>query len=93
MPVTIEEAKAYLRVDGGEEDGTIAVCLDKARSLCQAVARLDDAAFAAAEDSAAVQVSVLYALGYLYQNREDADHLELLKTLRALLADVREEVF
>ena len=93
MPVTLDEAKVYLRVDGTEDDEIISACLGKARTLCQAVSRLDDDAFANAENSASVKIAVLYALGYLYQNREGANHLELAKTLRALLMDVREEVF
>ena len=93
MPVTLDEAKVYLRVDGTEDDEIISACLGKARTLCQAVSRLDDDAFANVENSASVKIAVLYALGYLYQNREGANHLELAKTLRALLMDVREEVF
>ena len=93
LPVTLDEAKVYLRVDGTEDDEIISACLEKARALCQAVSRLDDDAFASAENSASVKIAVLYALGYLYQNREGANHLELAKTLRALLMDVREEVF
>lgn len=92
-PVTLDEAKVYLRVDGTEDDEIISACLGKARTLCQAVSRLDDDAFANVENSASVKIAVLYALGYLYQNREGANHLELAKTLRVLLMDVREEVF
>ena len=93
MPVTLDEAKVYLRVDGTEDDEIISACLGKASAMCKAVSRLDDDAFAKAENSASVKIAVLYALGYLYQNREGANHLELAKTLRALLMDVREEVF
>ena len=93
MSVTFDEAKVYLRVDGTADDETIASCLEKAHVLCQAVSRLDDEGFAREENSAAVKIAVLYAVGYLYQNREGANHQELVKTLRALLMDVRQEVF
>ena len=92
-PVTLDEAKLYLKVDGTEDDEIISACLEKANAICRAVSRLDDDAFSKAENSASVKIAVLYALGYLYQNREGADHLELAKTLRALLMDIREEVF
>lgn len=36
--------------------------------------------------------AVLYALGYLYEHREDADHHELVLTLRNILSSVREGV-
>ena len=93
MSVTLEEAKLYLKVDGAADDEIIADCLEKAHALCQAVARLDDEGFAREENSGAIKMAVLYAVGYLYQNREGANHQELVKTLRALLMDIREEVF
>ena len=92
-PVTLDEAKLYLRVDSDADDAIIADCLEKAKALCQAVSRLDDEDFAKEEHSAAIKIAVLYAAGYLYQNREGADHQALAKTLRALLMDIREEVF
>ena len=40
-----------------------------------------------------LRVGVLYALGYLYEHREEADHHDLVMTLRNLLFAVREGVF
>ncbi len=40
-----------------------------------------------------LRIGVLYTLGYLYEHREEADHHELVMTLRALLSAVREGVF
>lgn len=40
-----------------------------------------------------VRTAVLYALGYLYEHREEADHHDLVMTLRNLLSSVREGVF
>ena len=40
-----------------------------------------------------LKVGVLFALGYLYEHREEADHHELVMTLRSLLSSVREGVF
>ncbi len=39
-----------------------------------------------------LHVAVLFTLGYLYEHREEADHHELILTLRNLLASVREGV-
>ena len=39
-----------------------------------------------------MRVAVLYALGYLYEHREEADHHELVMTLRNLLFAIREGV-
>ena len=40
-----------------------------------------------------VRTAVLYSLGYLYEHREEADHHDLVMTLRNLLSSVREGVF
>ncbi len=162
MPmVTFEEAKAYLRVDTGDEDALISSLLASAESVCCNVARLtaeewtavsgfgeeeeapaegepdtseggDDAegsedtestdpgneAAENMEDSEVtdeaetlmirqeeksrgevlqmkevLRVGVLYALGYLYEHREEADHHGLVITLRNLLFAVREGVY
>ena len=39
-----------------------------------------------------LRVGVLYALGYLYEHREEADHHDLTITLRNLLFSIREGV-
>ncbi len=40
-----------------------------------------------------MRTAVLYSLGYLFEHREDADHHDLVMTLRNLLSSVREGVF
>ena len=40
-----------------------------------------------------LRIGVFYALGYLYEHREEADHHDLVMTLRNLLFAVREGVF
>jgi hypothetical protein len=39
-----------------------------------------------------VKVAMLYALGYLFEHREDADHHNLILMLRSLLFAIREGV-
>ena len=39
-----------------------------------------------------MRVAILYAFGYLYEHREEADHHALLLTRRSLLFAVREGV-
>ena len=101
--ITLSEAKTYLRVDTTEDDVLIGGLLLAAERLCADVARLSDAEWAQAgadprkNDSAEIislraslRVAVLYALAYLYEHREEADHHDLLLTLRSLLFSVRE---
>jgi hypothetical protein len=39
-----------------------------------------------------MKVAILYALGYLFEHREEADHHELTLTLRSILFAIREGV-
>ena len=39
------------------------------------------------------RVAILYVLGYLYEHRDEADHKQLMLTLRSILFAVREGVF
>ena len=106
--ITLDEAKAYLRVDTADEDAVIGSLLNAAGRLCRDVARLSSAqwedidsdkpwadTYAKREMTAireTLRVAVLYALGYLYEHREEADYHELTLTLRSLLFAVREGV-
>ena len=91
MPVTLEEAKTYLRVDSGDEDGLISDLISTAMQMCRDVARADDATLN--ENAAITRIAVLYTVAYLYEHREEANHQTLLLTLRALLFGVRKESF
>ena len=39
------------------------------------------------------RIAILYAIGYLYEHREEADHHQLTMTLRSLLFGMRKEAF
>ena len=100
--VTLEEAKGYLRVDSADEDAVTGTLLSAAERLCADVARLSDEKWVAVdsdeEDESLATVretmkaAVLYATGYLFEHREDADHHKLTLTLRSILFAVREGV-
>ena len=100
--VSLNDAKEYLRVDTEDEDATIGVLLSSAGRLCANVARLTEEQWEAVnsdtEDASltpvreTMKVAILYALGYLFEHREDADHHDLTLTLRSILFAVREGV-
>ena len=100
--VTLEEAKEYLRVDSGDEDATIGILLATACRICVDVARLSDKEWneinEGTDDSEktpvqeTMKVAILYAVGYLFEHREEADHHALTLTLRSVLFAVREGV-
>ena len=91
MIVTLEEAKLSLRVDGSEDDALIGGLIQTAEHLVQDVSRLEDADFTS--ESATVRIAILYAVAYLYEHRESANHKSLMLTLRSLLFGVREAKF
>ena len=87
--ITLEQAKAYLRVDTSDEDAVIGSLLASAGNLCRDVARLTDEQwtdidsdksrserYTTAELTAVretLRVAVLYALGYLFEQPCDND--------------------
>ena len=89
--VSLEEAKQYLRVDSGDEDGFISGLLETGEQMCRDVARLEEQELE--QHSAMVRNVVLYVTAYLFEHREQADHEGLIQTLRSLLFGIRREVF
>ena len=106
--ITFAEAKEYLRVDSADEDALTGSLLLAAENLCVDVARLTDEQWADIDSDKCcsknysrtritdiretMRVAILYALGYLYEHREEADHHALTLTLRSLLFGIREGV-
>ena len=89
--LTLEETKQYLRVDSSDEDSFISGLIETGESLCADVARMDVSELENHVPMA--RIAVLYATAYLYEHREQADHGELVQTLRSLLFGIRKEVF
>ena len=92
MIVTVQEAKEYLCVDFPDEDALIEHFLGSAQKLCMSIARYEDEATFMKECREA-KIAILYATGYLYEHREEADHHALTLTLRSLLFGSRKEAF
>lgn len=100
--ISLDEAKSYLRVDSADEDATIGILLASSKRICADVARLSDEQLAEidsdTEDEALttireiMRVAILYAVGYLFEHREEANHNDMMITLRSILFAVREGV-
>lgn len=80
MVVSLEEMKTYLRIDFPDDDALLRSLIAAAEKLCADILRTDD--LDGMED---VKAAVMYAVAYLYEHREEADHHALTLTLRALL--------
>ena len=87
----MDEIKKYLRVDFDDDDVLIRNIMESAQTLCMDVARItDEDAF---EEEPCARIAVMYAVAYLYEHREDADHHQLVMDLRSLLFGVRKPGF
>lgn len=91
MFVTLEEVKGYLRVDFSDEDALILDLMETADSLIADVTRRT--AEELMEQESVVRIAKLYAIAYLYEHREEADHRDLMETLKYLLFGIRREQF
>lgn len=90
MVVSLEEMKQYLRVDFEDDDSFITNALHSAESLCADIARLSAEEFS---ETQTAKIAVMYAVAYLYEHQEDADHHALTLSLRSLLEGVRRSKF
>jgi len=89
--VTLDDMKAYLRVDFSDDDALIEYLITSALHLCMDIVRTDDEdAFWALPYA---QEAVFFTVGYMYEHREDADFHRLSLSLRALLSGSRKEGF
>ncbi|MDD2979145.1 MAG: head-tail connector protein [Hespellia sp.] len=83
MIVTLEEMKQYLRVDYEDDDALIEGLIHSSETICMDIIRTDDMTVLSKVENA--KTAVMYTTAYLYEHREEADHHELMMTLRALL--------
>ena len=91
MIVTLDEMKNYLRVDHTDDDALIGSLISSSERMCMDVARIEDMERFEQQENA--RIAVMYAAAYQYEHREEADHNELLLTLRALLFGIREGAY
>jgi uncharacterized phage protein (predicted DNA packaging) len=85
--VTLEEMKNYLRVDFEDDDALLTGIIGQSQQICMDVARISEVEVF--ENQPVAKIAVMYAVAYLYEHREEADHHALTLGLRALLFGVR----
>ena len=91
MVVTLSEMKNYLRVDHDDDDTLLRNIMESAQRICMDVARTEDEDVF--EEEPVARIAVMYAVAYLYEHREDADHHALTLSLRSILFGCRQEGF
>ena len=87
MPVTLDEGKEYLKVEYNEEDELIQSFILSAQQLCEDVLREP------LTNDPVVKIAILYAVGYLFENRITPNFTELTTMLKYILSSRRREVF
>ena len=90
MIVALDEMKGYLRVDFDDDDELIQHFIIAGENLCADIARISVEELSEIPSS---KIAVMYAVAYLYEHREDADHHQLTISIRSLLEGVRRSVF
>ena len=88
--MTLETAKKYLRVDTTDDDDLIQKMLNSSEKMCMDILRSESEEV---PDDSEMDMAVLYALAYMYEHREEADHGKMKLNLRELLSCKRREVF
>lgn len=91
--LTLDEVKKYLRVDSSDEDTLITSLISTADSLVRDVSRMEPDSEVSEASKPVMMAAELYTVAYLYEHREEADHHDLMLTLRALLFGIREVTF
>ncbi len=91
--LTLDEVKKYLRVDSSDEDALITSLISMADSLVRDVSRMESDSEVSEASKPVMMAAELYTVAYLYEHREEADHHDLMLTLRALLFGIREVTF
>jgi len=87
--VTLEEAKLYLRVDGDTDDALITSLIDSSVELCEDILRFPLTEFPDIPET--VKQAALYAIGNMYEQRENADMKSMIELMRRLLFAYRKE--
>lgn len=89
MVVSLEEAKLYLRVDGGEEDALIYNFNLSAEEICEGILRYSISELTTVPET--IKQAVLFIVANMYEQRENFQVSSVLETVSRLLFAYRQE--
>ncbi len=89
MVLSLEEVKLYLKMDLSDDDTLITNSILTAEELCQDILRFSLTEFEEIPDT--IKQAILYAVGNLYEHREETDMKELIEMLKRLLFAYRRD--
>lgn len=88
--ITLDEAKAYLKINYGDEESLVSDLIKTAEKLVADVGRLTDEQRNGNDPT--VKTAMLFTVGYLNENRTNPDYHKLTLSLRSILFEQREGV-
>lgn len=91
--VTIDECKNYLKVDTDDDDNLIEILMDASIRIVKDMLRVEDFTTFKKKEKQQIRTAIFYTLHFLYDERGNANHKDLMLTLRALLSNLREVKF
>lgn len=91
--VNLEECKNYLKVDTDDDDTLIEILKDASIRIVKDMLRVEDFKSFKAKEKEQIKIAIFYTLHFLYDERGNANHKDLMLTLRALLFNLREVKF
>ena len=92
MILTLDETKRYLRVDYDDDDELLESFIVTGEKLVADVLRVEPETFEQSVNEQ-TRLAAMYAVAYLYEHREEADHHALVLMLRYLLFGERQVGF
>ena len=91
--VSLDECKNYLKVETDDDDSLIEILMDASIRIVKDMLRVEDFKDFKKKEKKQIKAGIFYTLRFLYNERGNADHKDLMLTLRALLSNLRRPEF
>lgn len=91
MIITLDEARAYLKIEGTDDDAVLFDAIGAASELTLNILRCEEADFS--EIPKPVKQAALFCVASLYENREGGNIKAVLDTMKGILFAYRKDVW
>ena len=91
MLITIEEAKAYLKLEGSEDDQVLSDCISTANELTLNILRGQESDFETIPET--VKQAAMFCTVSLYENREGGNIKEVMDIMKGMLFAYRKDAW
>ena len=91
--VSLDECKNYLKVETDDDDSLIEILMDASIRIVKDMLRVEDFKDFKKKEKQQIKAGIFYTRRFLYNERGNADHKDLMLTLRALLSNLRRPEF